>query len=93
VTTSIVRAKAAPDDRDDTIATLQELLEIERARADALKTAIQTARRTGIAVGIVMTRHGVDDDQAFSRLHAASHGVHRALHQVIEAVISGRLTP
>ena len=70
--------------------TLQALLEIERGRADSLKEAVRMARRTGIAVGLIMARSGVDADEAFSRLHAASSGVHRQLHAVVEAVIAGR---
>jgi len=77
-------------DASEMIDTLQTLLSIERERADALKEAVKAARRTGIAVGMVMAQNGIDDDEAFSRLHAASSGVHAQLQEIVEAVIAGR---
>jgi AmiR/NasT family two-component response regulator len=77
------------DDSAEMVETLQALLEIERERADALKEAVRAARRTGIAVGLVMARHAVDADEAFARLHTASQGIQ--LQATVEAVISGRL--
>ena len=82
-------AHQSADDAGEMVETLQALLDIERERADALKQAVQTARRTGIAVGLLMATHAIDADEAFSRLHAASNGVQ--LYAVVEAVIAGRL--
>jgi AmiR/NasT family two-component response regulator len=78
-------------DLTEMVETLQALLDIERDRADSLKDAISFARRTGIAVGLVMAQNRVSADEAFSRIHAASSGVHRQLRDVVEAVIAGRL--
>jgi AmiR/NasT family two-component response regulator len=80
-------------DSAEMIDTLQALLEIERERSDAMKQAVRAARRTGMAVGLIMARHGVDDEQAFARLHALSYGIHAQLLEVVEAVIAGRLAP
>ena len=77
-------------DTSEMIDTLQTLLAIERERADALKEAVRAARRTGIAVGLVMAHNGVTHDEAFSRLHAATSGVHAQLQEIVEAVIAGR---
>jgi ANTAR domain len=81
----------ATSELTEMIDTLQALLDIERNRADSLKDAVRVARRTGIAAGLVMAHNGVSADEAFSRLHGASHGVHRQLQEVVEAVIAGRL--
>jgi len=90
MTTIPVSASEMIGDTTEMIETLQTLLAIERERADALKEAVRVARRTGIAVGLVMARHGITDDDAFSRLHAVSRGVHGQLHEIVEAVIAGR---
>jgi AmiR/NasT family two-component response regulator len=87
-------AVSRPDDAGDLmemVETLQALLDMERERADSLKEAVSFARRTGIAVGLVMAQSRVNADDAFSRIHAASYGVHRQLREVVEAVIAGRL--
>jgi AmiR/NasT family two-component response regulator len=90
MTIAVNRLDAA-DDLMEMIETLQALLDIERDRADSLKDAVSFARRTGIAVGLVMARNGISADDAFSRIHEASYGVHRQLRDVVEAVIAGRL--
>jgi AmiR/NasT family two-component response regulator len=93
MTSSAVTVHQQPDQAAEMIDTLQALLEIERERSDAMKQAVQAARRTGMAIGLIMARNGIDDDQAFARLHGMSHGIHAQLLEVVEAVIAGRLTP
>ena len=46
-----------------------------------------------MAVGLIMAHNGINDDDAFSRLYAMSHGIHAQLLEVVEAVIAGRLRP
>lgn len=84
-------AHDAATELSEMVDTLQALLDIERGRADSLKEAVRMARRTGIAVGLIMARNGVGADDAFSRLHAAAQGVHQQLHAVVDAIIAGRL--
>jgi len=93
MTRPVITMHQEPDSAAEMIDTLQALLDIERERADALKQAVRAARRTGMAVGLVMARNGIDDDQAFARIHAMSHGIHAQLLEVVEAVIAGRLAP
>src|SRR4051812_9911117 len=69
MTRTVVTVHERPDNAAEMIDTLQALLEIERERSDSMKQALRAARRTGMAVGMVMARHGIDDDQAFARLH------------------------
>jgi AmiR/NasT family two-component response regulator len=93
MTSPTVSVPQPSDHAAEMVDTLQALLQIERERADALKEAVRAARRTGMAVGLLMARHGIDDEQAFARLHALSDGIHAQLLEVVEAVIAGRLTP
>jgi AmiR/NasT family two-component response regulator len=93
MTRSVVTAHQHADHAAEMIDTLQALLEIERERSDAMKQAVQAARRTGMAIGMIMAHRGIDDDQAFARLHAMGQGIHAQLLEVVEAVIAGRLTP
>jgi AmiR/NasT family two-component response regulator len=93
MTRTVPAVQKQPDHVAEMIDTLQALLDIERERADALKQAVRAARRTGMAVGLIMAHNGIDEDQAFARLHATSYGVHAQLLEVVEAVIAGRLTP
>jgi AmiR/NasT family two-component response regulator len=83
-------ARDALAESAEMVETLQALLDIERERADAMKEAVRTARRTGMAVGLVMSHHGLTEDEAFSRLHAASQGAHWQLQENVEAIIAGR---
>jgi hypothetical protein len=93
MTRTVATVHQQPDHVTEMIDTLQALLEIERERSDAMKQAVRAARRTGMAVGLIMAHNDINEDLAFSRLHAMSDGVHAQLLEVVEALIAGRLTP
>lgn len=76
------------EEEQETIDSLQALLAIERQRADYLKLAVDSARRIGIAVGLLMAHHHVDTDEAFAILHIASRQTGRTLADLAELVIS-----
>ncbi|HEV7173089.1 ATP-binding protein [Pedococcus sp.] len=54
-----------------------QALDEAEARADTLKVALRTSRRIGMAMGILMARHGISSDEAFDRLrrHSANHNI------------------
>lgn len=55
-------------------------------RAENLSAALESNRRIGVAIGIVMARELVTADQAFERLRAASQRRHRKLRDLAEEV-------
>lgn len=70
--------------------TLEELqAECHRLKLQVanLQIALQSNRRISMAVGILMSRHGLTSNQAFDRLRAVSQNAHRKLHEVADAVI------
>lgn len=73
---------------EEMIETLQTLLWMERERADALKQALRAARRTGIAVGLLMARDNIDETEAFSRLLKSSTAGPRHLQETVEKIIA-----
>lgn len=52
-----------------------------------LKAALQSNRRIGIAIGIVMSQHRITDEAAFLALRRASQSSNRKLRDVAEDVI------
>jgi transcriptional regulator with GAF, ATPase, and Fis domain len=56
-------------------------------KAENLEIALLTSRRIGIAVGILMAREGLTDDQAFDELTVASQRGQRKVAQIAEEVI------
>jgi hypothetical protein len=52
-----------------------------------LQIALQTNRRIGAAIGILMTREGLTYDQAFVAMRGASQRRHRKLRDVAEEVL------
>lgn len=52
-----------------------------------LEMALVSARRIGMAVGILMARHGLTDEHAFDRLRHASQHYHRKVRDIAEEVI------
>lgn len=56
-------------------------------RADHLRVALQSNRRIGMAIGILMALHRLDEQQAFDLLRAASQHTHVKLRQIAEDVI------
>lgn len=52
-----------------------------------LEIGLETARRIGIAVGILMAHHHVTDVQAFQLLRRTSQQTHRKLRDIAEDVL------
>ena len=75
----------------DGLATLAQLLHHRLAEAEntikQLQTALTTARRIGMAVGIIMARLAVSEEEAFQTLVRASQNSHRKLRDIAEDVI------
>ena len=73
------------------LATLAKLLHQRLAEAEnsikQLQTALTTARRIGAAVGIIMARLAVSEEEAFQTLVRASQNSHRKLRDIAEDVI------
>jgi GAF domain-containing protein len=65
----------------------------ERERAVNLEIALETNRRIGIAVGILMARNLLTADQAFGRLRATSQRLHRKVRDIADEVISTGVLP
>lgn len=71
--------------------TAQQLLH-DRTRVANLEIALETNRDIGMAIGIVMARHLVSSDEAFSLLRRVSQLEHRKLRDVAsEVVLTGCL--
>ncbi len=56
-------------------------------KAEHLVLALQSNRRIGMAIGILMALHQLDEQQAFDLLRVASQHTHLKLRQVAEEVI------
>lgn len=69
-----------------------ELIKYLAAEVEQLKTARDTNRRIGMAMGIVMSERQVDDEQAFAELRRISQDTNRKLRDVAEDVIRNRQT-
>lgn len=54
--------------RDDDVDALRSELAVTREQVAHLETALSSSRRIGVALGIVMERHRVTEDQAFGLL-------------------------
>lgn len=64
----------------------------EHERAEQLEDALRTNREIGMAMGVLMGRGGVTQDQAFATLRRASQYLHRKLRDVAaEVVETGQL--
>jgi len=87
-------APQAFDESDQTTATLlatHGALALTAARRqnkiENLERALQTSRRIGTAMGILMATHKVTEQQAFDLLRIASQSNHRKLHDIAEIVV------
>ena len=69
------------------IASLRAALVREQARADQLKASIKTARRIGMAVGVLMGRDALSEEAAFVALEGEGARTGRKLHDAAEAVL------
>jgi GAF domain-containing protein len=64
----------------------------EREHAEQLKDALRSSRGIGMAIGVLMGRGGVTEDEAFTSLRQTSQHVHRKLREVAaEVVDTGQL--
>lgn len=72
----------------------QMILELHDAGAlnldqvEQLQTALRTSRIIGQAIGIVMTRRFVTQDEAFTLLRRASNNTNRKLREIAEDIVS-----
>lgn len=87
-------ADAGADAHDDELDRLRG--DLDRHRADLatatalaghLQEALQSNRRIGMAVGVLMERHKLTSDQAFDRLHEASSRGNIKLRDLAEHVL------
>lgn len=76
-----------PSRRLEVVGQVQEQLSDARERIEHLETALATNRRIGIAIGVVMARHGLTDEQAFELLRAQSQARNTKLRDLAEEVI------
>jgi AmiR/NasT family two-component response regulator len=72
------------------IAVLHAEGAIDRDKIANLEVALITARRIGAAIGVLMTRMHLTDEQAFTVLRDASQSMHRKLRDVAEDVLLTR---
>lgn len=81
-----------PDDAlraiDDSMLTeCQGKLEVVQAQNENLKTALQSARRIGAAIGILMNTRKITVDAAFDLLCKVSQNSHTKLREVADEVV------
>jgi hypothetical protein len=69
------------------IAELEAQAVIDQAQIANLKIALNTARRIGAALGIIMSTYKVPEEKAFATLRIASQHTHRKLRDVAEDVL------
>lgn len=88
-----------PFDPAELLARVRTHAELHRrrqaARSDAghLEVALQSSRRIGAAIGIIMERDRVPEDEAFARLRKASQDTNRKLRDVAEQIVLTGTTP
>lgn len=58
-----------------------------RKRIENLEIALRTSRRIGMAMGILMARHGLSDEGAFAILCEVSQHRHRKLREIADDVV------
>jgi GAF domain-containing protein len=66
---------------------------MQRSKAENLELALNSNRRIGIAIGIIMNGRRMTDEQAFAVLRASSQEVHMKLRDVAEEVIFTGASP
>jgi len=85
-----VEVPAAPAQRFDVLTVLDQLQARVRSaeeRAAGLERALASSRRIGMAVGILMCRHQLTDDQAIAILKAESQRRNVKVRGLAETVI------
>jgi len=88
-----------PEARDDTTATEEFILEmLERldsaeVRAVNLERALKHSRDIGAAIGILMARHKMTQEQAFAEMRRVSQDTNRKLYWLaLDVVRTGELS-
>lgn len=59
----------------------------EKERSRNLRVALESNRQIGVALGILMSRYKVSDDEAFSLMQMASQRTHRKLRDIAAEVV------
>lgn len=82
----------------DTLESVSAELAAARQVIAELKSAVVTNRNIGAAIGILMARHSLTQQQAFDAMREQSQHSHRKLRDVAEEVLftgrlAGRSTP
>lgn len=67
---------------------LREQLDEERRQVTQLKQALESARRIGAAIGIVMAAARIPEEAAFVMLTTASQNSNRKLREVADDVVT-----
>lgn len=81
-------------DPTDQLAQSRLELAAEAERREHLERALVNSRRIGMALGILMERHRLTEDQAFDQLTGISSRRNVKLHQVAEELVyTGATTP
>jgi len=83
----IKRLEARSEVDRETIIELRAAALVSAEHAANLTVALQTSRRIGAAIGILMATHGVTESGAFEILKKASQDSNRKLSAVAEAVV------
>jgi AmiR/NasT family two-component response regulator len=60
---------------------------VDRKEIEGLRTALMSCRRIGVAMGVVMVKRSVTEDQAFAILSTASQDTHRKVRDLADDVI------
>jgi AmiR/NasT family two-component response regulator len=78
----------ADDSRDEAVSLgdRSSALNDARRRIQHLETALQTNRRIGVAIGILMSRYAVPEEEAFAMLAEASQRSNRKLREIADEV-------
>jgi hypothetical protein len=71
----------------EALAGVRARIDEAEMRAENLERALTSNRRIGMAIGILMTRRGLTDEQAFDCLRQASQRDNIKLRDVAETVI------
>lgn len=76
-----------PDASPDLVKQVHDQLVEARERIEHLERALATNRRIGIAIGVVMARYGLPDEQAFELLREQSQVRNKKLRDLAEDVV------
>ena len=84
---------ASATDATRAVAELRQELGVAREKIANLEQALVTARRIGAAVGIVMARLSVTEDEAFLVLRSASQREQRKLRVIADEIVFTGVIP